>query len=61
VNGRSIALQRSKALQGMIDALNRGAPVSLSRTGAVDRHLHEVRRFLLVSGAVETRRARRSP
>jgi hypothetical protein len=57
-NGRSIALPRSKALREMIDALNRGAPVSLSqRTGAVNAHLREALRFLLVSGAVETRRA----
>jgi hypothetical protein len=55
-NGRSIALPRSKALQGMIDTLNRGAHFSLSqRTGAAP-HLREARRFLLVSGAVETRR-----
>jgi 50S ribosomal protein L16 3-hydroxylase len=58
-NGRSIALPRSKALRGMIDALNRGAPVSLpQRTGAVNPHQREAVRFLLFSGAVETRRAR---
>lgn len=57
-NGRSIALPRSKALRGMIDALNRGTPISLSQqTAAVNPHLREALRFLLFSGAVETRRA----
>jgi hypothetical protein len=58
-NGRSIALPRSKALRGMLGALNRGAAVSLSRrTGAADPHLREALRFLLVTGAVEARPAR---
>ena len=57
-NDRSIALPRSKALTEMIDALNRGAPVSLSRrAGTVNPRLREALRFLLFSGAVETRRA----
>jgi hypothetical protein len=58
-NGRSIALPRSKTLRRMIDALNRGAPVSLSRrTDAADPYLREVLRFLVFTGAIETRRAR---
>jgi hypothetical protein len=57
-NGRSITLPRSKALRGMIDALNRGGSVSvLQRTGAVNPDLREALRFLQFSGAVETRRA----
>jgi 50S ribosomal protein L16 3-hydroxylase len=58
-NGRSIALPRSKALRGMLEALNRGAAVSLSRrSGAANPHLREALRFLLFSGAVEARNAR---
>ena len=58
-NGRSIVLPRSQALQGMIGALNRGDPVSLSRrTDAGSPRLWEALRFLLGSGAVQTRRAR---
>lgn len=58
-NGRSIALPRSKAVREMVDALNRGVPVSLSRrTGAINAGTREALRFLLVSGALEMRRAR---
>jgi hypothetical protein len=55
-NGRSITLPQSKALEGMIDALNRGASISLSQgRRGVDSQLREAVRFLLFSGAVETR------
>jgi hypothetical protein len=60
-NGRSITLPRSKDLQGLIDALNSGVPVSLAtQTGGVTPRLREALRFLLLSGAVETRRAGRA-
>jgi len=58
-NGRSIALPRSKALRRMIDALNRGTTVALSRrTGAANAYLRQALRFLLFTGAVEARGAR---
>ena len=58
-NGRSIALPRSKTLRRMISALNRGTPVSLSRrTRAANAHLRKALRFLMFTGAVETRGAR---
>lgn len=54
-NGRSIALPRSKALQRMIDRLNRGdrMPVSKSTDTETDGR-RKALRFLVVSGAVET-------
>jgi len=55
-NGRSIALPRSKALRRTIDTLNRGDRVSLSKlAGAEAEGLRKALRFLVVSGAVETR------
>jgi len=57
-NGRSMALPRSKALRGMIQALNRGGAVSLSRRArAADPQLRKALRFLLFTGAVEPRGA----
>lgn len=58
-NGRSTVLPRSKAVQQMIDSLNRGTPISLSHAnGAARSDAREALRFLLVSGAVEPSRAR---
>jgi hypothetical protein len=62
-NGRSIVLPGSKRLKQMIQALNRGAHVSLSDAaqGRVNGHLRDALRFLLSCGAVEIRRGRGLP
>jgi hypothetical protein len=59
-NGRSIVLPRSTALRGIVDALNRGTPVFLAQAARGIRDTSDLRaalRFLLISGAVEIRRA----